>query len=139
MKSSLAMSLAAVAAFGLTVSAGAPAAEAKGHTCKAIAKFDRNGDGRLNIFEAKRAGKATFKALNPDGDRTLEYAEVRGRIGPKTFDRYNTIKRKGLDRIEWTRLVRARFYAANPDGDRTIECDELYTPAGRRLLAVIAY
>ncbi len=139
MKSKIAMSLAAVAAVGISVSATAPVAEAKHSTCKAIAKFDRNGDGRLNIFEAKRAGRATFGALNPDGDFTLEYAEVRGRIGPKTFDRYNKIKRKGLDRVEWSRLVRARFHAANPDGDRTIECDELRTSAGRRLLAVISY
>ncbi len=139
MKSRTAMSLAAIVAMGVSVFAGAPVAEAQGHACKSIAKFDRNGDGRLSVFEAKRAGRATFKALNPDGDRTLEYAEVRGRIGPKTFDRYNKIKRKGLDRIEWSRLVRARFYAANPDGDRTVECNELYTPAGRRLLAVIAY
>lgn len=85
----------------------------------------------------KRAGRATFKALNTDGDYTLEYDEVRGRIGEATFDKYNIIKRKGLDRIEWTRLVKARYRAANPDRDFTIECDELRTHAGHLLLATI--
>ncbi|MCH9806346.1 MAG: calcium-binding protein [Alphaproteobacteria bacterium] len=139
MKSKIALGLAALTAVGFAATAVAPAAEAHGHVCSIIKKYDRRGDGKLNIFEVKRAGKATFKALNPDGDFTLEYDEVRGRIGPKTFAKYNVIRGKGLDRIEWTRLVKARFYAANPDGDRTIECDELKTRAGRRLLAVIWY
>jgi len=133
-----------VAALGLAAIAGAvsfqaPAAVAGDHhdACAIIAKVDRNKDGKMNIFEAKRAGKATFKALNPDGDRTLEPMEVSERIGPKTFKKYNIIRGKGLDKIEWTRLVKDRFRAANPDRDFTIECDELHTAAGRRLLAVI--
>lgn len=138
MKSKIALSLAALTAVGFSALAAAPAADAGHHdVCSIIGKYDRRADGKMNIFEAKRAGKATFKAINKDGDFTLEYDEVRGRIGPKTFAKYNKIKRKGLDRVEWTRLVKARFHAANRDGDRTIECDELKTRAGRRLLAVI--
>lgn len=138
MKSTLALSLAALTAAGFVSFATAPAAEA-GHydECSIIAKYDRNRDGKLNVFDVKRAGRATFKAINKDGDFTLEHDEVHKRIGPKTFDKYNKIKRKGLDRVEWSRLVKARFYAANRDGDRTIECDELKTKAGHRLLAVI--
>ena len=139
MKSKISLSLAALAAAGFAAFAAAPVAEAGHHTCSIIGKYDRNRDGKLDVFEVKRAGKATFKAINKDGDRTLEHAEVRDRVGPKTFDKYNVIKRRGLDRIEWTRLVKARFYAANRDGDRTIECDELKTKAGHRLLAVIWY
>ncbi len=138
MASKRALGLAALAATGfLALAATAPSAEA-GH-CAAVARYDRNGDGRLNIFEVKRAGLATFSAINPDRDSTLEYDEVRGRIGPKTYRAYNRIARKGLDKVEWLRLVKARFYAANPDGDRTIECNELHSHAGRRLLAVIWY
>ncbi|MEQ8824533.1 MAG: hypothetical protein RIC14_09175 [Filomicrobium sp.] len=138
MKSKFTLGLAAVMAAGFAATALTPVAEA-GHVCEVIAKNDRTRDGKLNIFEAKRAGKKTFKALNDDNDFTLEYDEVSDRIGPKTFKRYNKIKRKGLDRVEWTRLVKARFKAANTDGDRTIECDELATRAGHRLLAVITY
>lgn len=138
MKSKFALGIAALAAAGFAATAVAPVANAGHHNvCSIIAKVDRNGDGKLNIFEVKRAGKAAFKSLNPDGDFTLEPAEAAKRIGPKTFDKYNKIKRKGLDKIEWTRLVKARFKKANPDGDRTIECDELKTKAGSRLLAVI--
>lgn len=132
-----------VAAVGAAVALGALFAETTvavaGHNdaCAIIAKMDRNRDGKMDIFEAKRAGKAAFKSLNPDGDFTLEPAEVQSRIGPQTFDKYNRIKRKGLDMIEWKRLVKDRFRAANPDKDRTIECAELHTPAGERLLAVI--
>lgn len=133
-------SLAATAvALASGVLATAPATAAHKHVdaCSIIAKFDRNKDGKLNIFEAKRAGKSLFKHLNPDGDFTLEPAEVHTRISEETFNKYNKFKGKGLDRIEWLRLVKHRFKAANPDGDRTIECDELHTKAGKRLLAVI--
>ena len=137
MKSRFALSLAALAAAGFAAAAAAPAAEAGHRECSIIGKFDRNRDGKLNVFEAKRAGKAAFAAINKDGDRTLEPGEVSQRIGAETFDKYNLIKRKGLDRVEWSRLVKARFYAANTDGDRTIECGELKTKAGHRLLAGI--
>lgn len=138
MKSKIALGFAGIAAAGFVALAAAPAVEA-GHydECSIIGKLDRNRDGKLNIFEVKRGGKAAFKSINKDNDFTLEPSEVSDRIGPKTFDKYNKIKGKGLDRVEWTRLVKARFYAANRDGDRTIECDELKTKAGHRLLAVI--
>ncbi|MEO1206859.1 MAG: hypothetical protein AAFV45_11060 [Pseudomonadota bacterium] len=106
------------------------------HVCEIITKFDRDKDGKMNIFEAKRAGKSLWTKLNPDNDFTLEYDEVDRRLSPEAFKAANKIGRKGLDRIEWTRLVKQRFRAANPDKDRTIECDELMTHAGRDLLAV---
>lgn len=139
MKSRIVFGLAAALATGIAATAFVPAAEAGSHVCEVIAKNDRIRDGKLDIVEAIIAGKKTFKALNPDRDGTLDYAEASSRIGPKTFDRFNKIKRKGLDRVEWTRLVKARFKRANRDGDRTIECDELMTRAGHRLLAVITY
>lgn len=137
-------SYAAATAIALTcVSFGAaPAALADGHAkeCKIIAKADRNRDGKLSRLEAVIAGKKAFKKINDDGDRTLEPDEAAKRhIGPRTFDKYNRIKRKGLDRIEWSRLVKHRFKVANTDGDRTIECDELVTHRGHKLLAVIWY
>ncbi len=108
-----------------------------GHACAIIAKVDRNKDGKIGRGEAIRAGLMAFKKINDD-DRTLQPHEAATRhIGPKTFDKYNRIKRKGLDRVEWSRLVRDRFRAANGDGDRTLECDELKTRRGHRLLAVI--
>ena len=125
---------AGLATLSLPAHAGGDIADAG--PCSIIAKFDRNKDGKMNIFEAKRAGKSLFKKLNPDGDFTLEPAEVHQRISKHTFDKWNKIKRKGLDKIEWLRLVKHRFRAANPDGDRTIECDELHSKAGRRFLAV---
>jgi hypothetical protein len=139
MKSTIALGLAGLMTAAFAVAAAAPAAEAGYRECSVIGKYDRNGDGKLNVFEVRRAGKAAFKALNSDGDLTLEYNEVRDRISPATFDQYNVIKRKGLDRVEWTRLVKARFRAANPDRDRSLECAELVTPAGHRLLATIWY
>jgi len=131
----LAAAGAALIAAAGTFGAAAPAEAA--HKCGIIAKFDKNRDGKLNIFEAKRAGKGLWKKLNPDRDFTLEYNEVEHRISKHTFNKWNKIGRRGLDIIEWKRLVKHRFNAANPDGDRTIECDELQTHAGYRLMAVI--
>lgn len=127
----------ALAASSLIATGPAIAGHKHHDACSIIAKFDRDKDGKMNIFEAKRAGKSLFKHLNPDGDFTLEPAEVHTRISEATFNKYNLIKRKGLDKLEWLRLVKHRFKAANPDGDRTIECAELHTKAGKRLLAVI--
>jgi len=112
--------------------------ERVGIDCSIIGRFDRDGDGRLNIFEAKRAGKEAFKAINNDGDWTLEYDEVSERISPASFDRANVIAIKGVDRLEWLRLVKERFVTA-AHGERTIGCEELSTPEGRRLLAVTWY
>ncbi len=136
-KSTFALSAFALAAF-TAFAVPATEVQAGGHECAIIAKVDRNKDGKIGLFEAFRAGKKAFKMINDDGDRTLEPDEAAKRdIGPRTFDKYNRIKRKGLDRVEWSRLVRDRFKAANRDGDRTIECDELTTHRGHRLLAVI--
>ncbi|MEO1281752.1 MAG: EF-hand domain-containing protein [Pseudomonadota bacterium] len=130
---------AAIMAAGF-VFAAAPAQaghkDSHGGPCSIISKYDRDKDGKMNIFEAKRAGKVLWKKLNPDNDFTLEYDEVDKRISPSEFKKWNKIGRKGLDRIEWTRLVKHRFKAANPDNDRTIECDELHTDAGHDFLAV---
>lgn len=105
--------------------------------CSIIHRFDRDGDGRLNIFEAKRAGKAAFRAIG-DGSWTLQYHDVSRRISPEAFDRANVIAIRGLDRIEWTRLVKNRFRAAAYDG-RTIGCEDLATPAGHAFMAVTWY
>lgn len=105
--------------------------------CSIIQRFDRDGDGRLNIFEAKRAGKATFRAIG-HGGWTLQYQEVSRRISPEAFDSANLIAIRGLDRIEWTRLVKDRFRAASYDG-RTVGCEDLATPAGHAFMAVTWY
>lgn len=106
--------------------------------CSIIDRHDRDRDGRLNLSEARRAGKAAFKALNGDRDLTLEYDEVADRLDPETFDKYDRIKWRGLDRGEWNRLVKHRFRDAAA-GARTVGCDQLFTREGRRLLAVIWY
>lgn len=132
------IAVALIAASGVSLTT----TDAKAHAeeCHFIKKVDRNGDGKIGFFEALRAGKTVFKLINDDGDRTLEADEAATRhIGPKTFTKYNRIGRKGLDRIEWSRLVRDRFNAANPDRDFSIECDELQTKRGHKLLAVIYY
>ncbi len=138
-KFGIAFSALAVAGFAV-LAVPAQKAKANGHECAIIAKVDRNKNGKIDLFEALRAGNKAFKSINDDGDWTLEPDEAAERhIGPRTFDKYNRIKRKGLDRVEWSRLVRDRFMAANGDRDRTLECGELKTRRGRRLLAVIWY
>ncbi|CFX15700.1 exported protein of unknown function [Candidatus Filomicrobium marinum] len=143
----LSIALSACCAVAATVATVSPAAVASEPTfddrreiaCSIIAKHDRDRDGRLNIFEAKRAGKKAFKTLDTNGNWTLQYPEVGNRISPAAFDRYDRIKIRGMDRIEWTRLVKARFRAASQDR-RTVTCDDLLmSREGRDLLAVIWY
>lgn len=107
------------------------------HGCSLMRGIDTNHDGRLDIFEVKRAASRTFKRLNDDGDLTLERDELYGRMGPRAYAAANRIKGKGIDRIEYKRYVKKLFKRINRDGDRTLECPELCTRAGMRLLRLI--
>lgn len=128
----------ALALTALVAGAGvSTSASAGGHSCAALNSVDPDADGSMNIIEALRAGKATFRKLNTDGDRTIEMDELGGRLSHAAFAAANPDGDGSLDIFEWKRLVIARFRRANTDGDITIECDELATPAGRALLRVL--
>ncbi len=129
-----AFGIALVAAGLSTAVVSTPAAAG---SCPALDAIDPDGDGSMTLGEAMKAAKAAFHAMNPDKDRTLERAEVGGRVSDAAFAAANPDKDGSLSMGEWKRLVKMRFLHANTDGDRTIECDELATPAGKALYNVL--
>jgi Ca2+-binding EF-hand superfamily protein len=79
-----------------------------------------------------------FKKLNPDDDGTLDMKELAGRISEADFKAANPDDDGTLDEAEYMALIEKLFNEANPDDDGTLDEAELKSPAGQKLLALIA-
>ena len=101
-------------------------------------KINPDGDGTLDLAESKAAGKTMFKQLDPDNDGTLDMKELKGRITEADFKAADPDNDGTLDMDEYMALIEKLFKEANPDGDSTLEDAELKSPAGQKLLALIA-
>ncbi|XSG82319.1 MAG: EF-hand domain-containing protein [Methyloligella sp. ZOD6] len=122
-----------VAGAALMLSTAVYAAEVS-ETMKAV---DPDMDNEMTLKEAQTAGKKVFKAINPDGDDTLEADELKGRVTKRQLKEADPDDDGSLDMNEYMNLIEKRFHAANPDGDDTIESDELETRKGKKLLELI--
>jgi len=100
--------------------------------------LDPDGDGTVDLAEAKAAGTAMFKDLNTDDDDTLDMKELGDRIGAADFKAADPDGDGTLDEAEYMALVEKLFKEADPDGDGTLDEAELKSPAGQKLLALIA-
>jgi len=103
-----------------------------------MATLDPDGDSTVDLAEAKAAGAAMFKKLNTDGDKTLDMKELGDRISAADFKAADPDGDGTLDEAEYTALIEKLFKAADPDGDGTLDEAELKSPAGQKLLALIA-
>jgi len=100
--------------------------------------LDPDGDGTVDLAEAKAAGAKMFKKLNTDDDRTLDMKELGDRVSEADFKAADPDGDGTLDEAEYLALVEKLFKAADPDGDGTLDEAELKSPAGQKLLALIA-
>ncbi len=100
--------------------------------------LDPDGDGTVDLAEAKAAGAEMFKKLNTDDDKTLSKKELGDRISEADFKAADPDGDGTLDEAEYTTLVEKLFKAADPDGDGTLDEAELKSAAGQKLLALIA-
>lgn len=96
-----------------------------------------DGDGTVDLAEAKAAGAATFKKLDPDADGTLDAKELAGRVDKDDFAAANPDGDGTIDQNEYDALIETRFAAANPDNDGTLDEAELKSKAGQALLSLI--
>ena len=124
----------ATSLISVTVQAGHRGAVA---SCPALNAIDPDSDGRMTTGEAVKRGVAVFKAINPDGDRTLEPHEVSHRLSHAAFVWADRNKDGKLHMGEWIRRIVILFNKANPDRDGTIECDELSSGWGRGLYRML--
>jgi Ca2+-binding EF-hand superfamily protein len=100
--------------------------------------LDPDADGTVDLAEAKAAGAAMFKKLNPDDDGTLDAKELAGRLSEADLKAADPDNDGTLDEKEYMALIEKLFKAANPDDDGTLDEKELKSPAGQKLLALIA-
>lgn len=103
-----------------------------------MSTLDPDNDGTVDLAEAKAAGAAVFKTLNTDDDKTLDMKELSGRISEAELKAANPDNDGTLDEAEYMALVEKLFKAADPDDDGTLDKAELKSPAGQKLLALIA-
>jgi len=101
-------------------------------------KLNHDKDQTLEMPEAIDAGAETFKSLNTDGDLTLERAEIASRVSEADWAAVNKDHDKTLELDEWLSIVRKRFDAADAKHTGKLDAAELDTPAGQKLVQIIA-
>lgn len=128
----------AILAFGSTLIAQPAAAKDTVVDAALMATLDPDADGTVDLAEAKAAGAAMFKKLNPDDDGTLDAKELAGRLSEADLKAADPDNDGTLDEAEYAALIERLFKEANPDDDGTLDEAELKSPAGQKLLALIA-
>jgi Ca2+-binding EF-hand superfamily protein len=104
----------------------------------AIAAFDKDHDGTLDLAEVKDAASALFDKLEKDKDGTLDAKEVGRRIGKKEFKEADPDNDGTLSKDEYLALVEKLFNAADANKDGTLDAKELRSKPGRALLRLIS-
>ena len=120
-----------------TLLAGALPALAKSRRSTAIAMFDTDNDGTIDLAEAKKAASAVFDKLERDHDGTLDKKELGRRLTAKEFAAADPDHDGTLTKDEYLAVVEQRFNAADPDHDATLDAKELDSKAGQALLRLL--
>jgi hypothetical protein len=123
-----------VAALALAWPAHAALAASGAEVLKAL---NHDGDKTLEIPEVIAASAKLFHEINPDGDTTLESDEVKGRISASDWKRVNKDGDKTLEMDEWLQITRQRFKAADKNRDGKLTETELDSKAGQQLILLI--
>jgi hypothetical protein len=131
-----------ILALGLLIGAGAALSQsaiAEVAVDAALMKtLDPDADGTVDLAEAKAAGAVVFKKLDPDNDGTLDAKELTGRLNAAELKAADPDNDGTLDANEYNAEIEKLFKAANPDDDGTLDEKELKSPAGQKLLLLIA-
>jgi len=99
----------------------------------AVAAWDTDHDGTLDLAEVNKAAAAEFDKLDVDHDGTLDMKELGRRVTKAEFLAADKDKDGTLDKAEYESIVAARFHAANRDKDDTLDAKELRTKGGHHL------
>jgi Ca2+-binding EF-hand superfamily protein len=122
---------------GATMSAAAAPVLAASRRNLAIARFDTDNDGTLDLAEVKKAASAAFAKLDRDHDGTLDKRELAGKLSAKELAAADPDHDGTLTLDEYLAIVEQRFNAANTDKDGTLDARELNTAAGRALFLLL--
>ena len=123
-----------VVALPALLAGGSPVlAKARHH----VPMFDTDGDGTIDLAEAKKAASALFDKMERDHDGTLHKRELARRLTTKELAAADPDHDGTLSRDEYLAVVEQRFSAADPDHDETLDARELKTKAGQALLRLL--
>lgn len=114
-----------------TLAAIAPVAYAADSSA-AVKAADTDGDGTVDLAEAKKAAMAKFTMMDADKEGTVDPKEAGMDVSAVDSDKDGT-----LDKTEYEAAVTSAFKAADPDGDGTVDAKEMASPAGAKLGAMI--
>lgn len=123
-----------VAALPALLAGGSPVLAKSRHP---VQMFDTDGDGTIDLAEAKKAASALFDKLERDHDGTLDQRELTRRLTPKELAAADPDRDRTLTRDEYLAVVEQRFGAADPDHDGTLDARELNTRAGQALMRLL--
>lgn len=119
--------------------AGAPSlASAAAMTAAEFMKAaNTNGDSTLSKDEVDAYARKRFAALETDKDKTLDQKELKGRLSEAGMTAADPDKDKTVDEAEFVGYADTLFAEANKKGDKTLSVEELGSPAGEKLIALL--
>jgi Ca2+-binding EF-hand superfamily protein len=115
---------------------GAPAS-AEPNNASSIKTLDTDGDGTVDLAEAKKAASALFDRLERDKDGTLDKHELARRLSAKELAVADPDHDGTLSKDEYLAIVEQRFNAADSDHDGTLDAKELHSSAGVSLVRLV--
>ena len=109
----------------------------------AIKLFDKDGDGTIDLKEAKAAAAALFDTLDVDHDGTLTNKELGGRAevmrqilpSPNPYKMFAV--EGAMTRDDYLSLTETRFKLADTDNEGKLDAKELGSEAGQALLKLL--
>jgi Ca2+-binding EF-hand superfamily protein len=120
---------------GFIAAATPAAARSKGSTL--VGQFDTDGDGTVDLAEAKKAAGDLFDRLDTDKEGTLSLKELRGRVSRRDLVGADPDHDNTLTKDEYLAVVERRFKAADRNNDGKLPSWELHSPAGRALVRLL--
>ncbi len=122
----------AIAAIAGLIGMAAPALAQKKKSPRFI-RYDSNGDGKVDLDEAKKAASDVFDKLDVNKAGKLSFKELRGRLSHREFVAADTDKDGSLSKAEYLAVVEQRFKLADKDHDGALKSWEFHTRAGHHL------
>ena len=109
----------------------------------AIKLFDQDGDGTIDLKEAKAAAAAMFDMLDVDHDGTITNKELGGRAevmrqilpSPNPYKMFAV--EGAMTRDDYLSLTETRFKLADTDNEGKLDAKELGSEAGQALLKLL--
>lgn len=100
--------------------------------CGALKPFDSNGDGKLDLAEAKKAASDAWRRVAALPNKAGEFE---ARLGAK--DLAEGTGGSGVTEKEYAEIASSMFKAADKDKEGVLDCGELESGEGKTLMKLL--